>query len=211
MSVFTLSQELSFPPVTYAEENGLLAIGGDLSSERLILAYQKGIFPWFEGDLPLWYSPDPRFVLFPHELRISSSMKQVIKQNKFSFSIDKAFDNVIDCCGIIKRGGQKGSWITDEMKTSYIRLHTLGIAHSAETWFDGELVGGLYGVRMGRIFCGESMFSKHSNASKYAFIEYTRLLAEEGVEIIDCQVYTDHLASMGARMIPRSAYMEFLV
>jgi leucyl/phenylalanyl-tRNA---protein transferase len=211
LPVFPLNNDLVFPSVEYAEEDGLLAFGGDLTEERLILAYRKGIFPWFEDELPLWYSPDPRFVLFPNELQISNSMNQVIRQKKFSFTNNKAFKAVIHNCSEIKRSGQRGTWITDEMKAAYLNLHHLGYAHSAEAWQNGELVGGLYGVRIGKVFCGESMFSKQNNASKYAFIEYIQLLATEGVKLIDCQVYTRHLASMGAKMIPRASYLEYLV
>jgi leucyl/phenylalanyl-tRNA---protein transferase len=210
LPVFPLNNDLVFPSVEYAEEDGLLAFGGDLTEERLILAYRKGIFPWFEGELPLWYSPDPRFVLFPNELQISNSMNQVIRQKKFSFTNNKAFKAVIHNCSEIKRSGQRGTWITDEMKAAYLNLHHLGYAHSAEAWQNGELVGGLYGVRIGKVFCGESMFSKQNNASKYAFIEYIQLLATEGVRLIDCQVYTGHLASLGAKMIPRASYLEYL-
>ena len=208
--IFQLTDELLFPPVEYAEADGLLAIGGDLSPERLLLAYQQGIFPWFESELPLWFSPDPRFVLFPQELKVSQSMKQVIRSNIFQFSTDKAFTEVITQCGKIKREGQGGTWITDTMKEAYIEMHALGYAHSAETWSEGNLVGGLYGISMGRVFCGESMFSKESNASKLAFINYMPLLISQGIELIDCQVYTRHLASLGARMIPRSEYLTYL-
>ena len=208
--IFQLTDELLFPPVEYAEADGLLAVGGDLSPERLLLAYRQGIFPWFEGELPLWYSPDPRFVLFPAELKVSNSMKQVIRSNTFQFTTDKAFTEVITQCGKIKRDGQGGTWITDTMKEAYIKMHALGYAHSAETWSEGNLVGGLYGISMGRVFCGESMFSKESNASKFAFINYMPLLISQGIELIDCQVYTGHLASLGARMIPRSEYLNYL-
>ncbi len=185
-------------------------MGGDLSTERLLVAYQQGIFPWFEGEIPFWYSPDPRFVLIPEKLNISHSMKQLIGSKKFRFTTNKAFVEVITQCGVIKRKGQRGTWITDEMKNAYIKLHELGYAHSAETWLEGKLVGGLYGVRIGRVFCGESMFSSVSNASKFAFISYVKMLIEQGIELIDCQVYTEHLSSLGARMIPRSEYLKYL-
>ena len=188
----------------------MLAIGGDLSPDRLMLAYQSGIFPWFEGELPLWFSPDPRFVLFPPEIQISKSMKQLIRQGKFRFSMNEAFEEVITHCSEIRRAGQRGTWITDAMKSAYIRLHQMGFAHSAEAWLEDELVGGLYGVKLHRVFCGESMFSKQSNASKFAFIMFSDWLVGDGIELIDCQVYTKHLASLGARMIPRKEYLRFL-
>ena len=208
--IFTLSKELIFPPVELSEKDGLLAIGGDLSAERLILAYQLGIFPWFEGELPLWYSPDPRFVLFPDELRISNSMKQVIKSGKFQFTTDMVFRDVIENCGMVKREGQGGTWITDEMIEAYVQLHEMGFAHSAEVWLEGKLVGGLYGIITGNVFCGESMFSTESNASKFALLQFVPKLVEKEINIIDCQVYTEHLFSLGARMIPRKDYLSFL-
>lgn len=206
--LFALDQELIFPPVSLAEPDGLLAVGGDLSMQRLLLAYHNGIFPWYEGKHILWWCPDPRFVLFPEELKVSKSMRQLIRRESFVFTINKAFDEDIGNCKTIARRGQDGTWITDEVKEAYGRLHRDGYAHSAETWLNGELVGGLYGVRLGRVFFGESMFSKASNASKYAFICYVEQLRREGVELIDCQVYTEHLESMGARMIPRTEFIE---
>ena len=197
-----------FPPVALAEPDGLLAIGGDLSKERLLLAYRNGIFPWYEGKHILWWSPDPRFVLFPDELKVSKSMRQLIRRETFVFTINKAFSEVIANCRTIARRGQDGTWITEEVKDAYGRLHKEGYAHSAETWLNGELVGGLYGVRLGKVFFGESMFSKYSNASKYAFIRYVEQLRSEGVELIDCQVYTEHLESLGARMMPRSGFIQ---
>ncbi|HZE86525.1 MAG TPA: leucyl/phenylalanyl-tRNA--protein transferase [Puia sp.] len=210
MSLFVLDNELVFPPVKLAEPDGLLAIGGDLSSERLLLAYRSGIFPWYEGKHILWWCPDPRFVLFPAELRVSKSMQQLIRRDHFEFTVNKAFKDVISSCKAISRRGQEGTWITDEVKLAYIRLHGEGYAHSAETWQNGELVGGLYGIRMGKVFFGESMFSKVSNASKYAFISYAKLLQSEGVELIDCQVYTEHLESLGARMAPRKDFITLI-
>jgi leucyl/phenylalanyl-tRNA--protein transferase len=208
MPLFALDQELIFPPVQLAEPDGLLAVGGDLSTQRLLLAYHNGIFPWYEGKHILWWCPDPRFVLFPEELKVSKSMRQLIRRESFAFTINKAFDEVIANCKTIPRRGQDGTWITDEVKAAYGRLHRDGYAHSAEAWLNGELVGGLYGVRLGHVFFGESMFSKASNASKYAFICYVEQLRKEGVELIDCQVYTEHLESMGARMIPRTEFIE---
>jgi len=208
MPLWVLDKELSFPPVETAEPDGLLAIGGDLSVERLLLAYHNGIFPWYEGNHILWWCPDPRFVLFPDELKVSKTMKQLLKRNQFKFTINKAFELVINNCKTISRKGQEGTWITDEVKKAYTVLYKKGLAHSAEVWKDGQLVGGLYGVKLGKVFFGESMFSKESNASKYAFIKYTECLKNEGVKLIDCQVYTEHLESLGARMIPRK---EFLI
>lgn len=210
MPLFILNQELVFPPVQMAEPDGLLAAGGDLSTERLLLAYRQGIFPWYEGRHILWWCPDPRFVLFPGELKESKSMKQLLKHEVFEFRTDSAFGEVISNCKTIARKGQESTWITDEVRTAYIRLHDAGYAHSAETFHEGELVGGLYGVRMGKVFFGESMFSKASNASKYAFISYVRQLRDEGVALIDCQVYTEHLESLGARMIPRDNFVSLL-
>ena len=210
MPVYALSKELVFPPVQFAEPDGLLAIGGDLSTERLLLAYRQGIFTWYEGHHVLWWCPDPRFVLFPEELKESKSMKQLIKKNAFEFTINKAFTEVINNCKSISRRGQESTWITNEVKEAYIRMHQLGYAHSAEAWQDGQLVGGLYGIRLGNVFFGESMFSKTSNASKYAFIKYVHTLQLENVKLIDCQVYTEHLESLGARMIERSNFIELL-
>ncbi|WP_431216185.1 leucyl/phenylalanyl-tRNA--protein transferase [Puia sp. P3] len=207
MPLFVLNNELVFPPVDRAEPDGLLAVGGDLSVERLLLAYRQGIFPWYEGKHILWWSPDPRFVLFPDELKESKSMKQLVRKNVFEFRADTAFGEVITNCKTMARRGQESTWITDEVRAAYIRLHLSGYAHSAEAWKDGQLVGGLYGIRMGRAFFGESMFSKESNASKFAFIQYVRRLHSEGVRLIDCQVYTEHLESLGARMIPRTEFI----
>lgn len=210
MSLFILNQELIFPPVRLAEPDGLLAAGGDLSIERLLLAYRHGIFPWYEGRHILWWCPDPRFVLFPGETKESKSMKQLLKRNAFDFRTDTAFSEVIANCRTIARKGQESTWITDEVKMAYTRLHAAGYAHSAETYLEGRLVGGLYGVRMGSVFFGESMFSKTSNASKYAFLLYIRQLLNDGVQLIDCQVYTEHLSSLGARMIPRVDFISLL-
>jgi leucyl/phenylalanyl-tRNA--protein transferase len=210
MSLFILEKELFFPPVHLAEPDGLLAIGGDLSSERLLLAYQNGIFPWYEGEHILWWCPDPRFVLFPEELKISKSMQAVLKKEVFDFKIDTAFKIVIHNCKQTKRPGQLGTWITDEVEKAYNKMHKLGHAHSAETWKDGKLVGGLYGIKLGKVFFGESMFSNESNASKFAFIRYVQQLKTEGIELIDCQVYTEHLESLGARMTPRTEFMKLL-
>lgn len=210
MSLHILPPTLWFPPVEDALEDGLLAMGGDVSTERLILAYRSGIFPWYDGDTPLWWSPDPRFVLFPAKLKVSKSMEVILRKNTFRFTSNTAFAQVLRSCKELQRSGQDGTWITDELESSINQLHKLGIAHSAEAWIGDELVGGLYGMRMGRLFFGESMFSKVSNASKFAFINYTRQLLNEKVVLIDCQVYTQHLESLGAEMIPRKEFMQTL-
>lgn len=210
MPLFALDSELVFPPVHLAEPDGLLAIGGDLSPQRLILAYRQGIFPWYEGDTPLWWCPDPRFVLFPDELRISKSFRAVTRRNQFTLTTNQAFAAVIGHCKKIARPGQAGTWITDELEQAYINLHRLGYAHSAEVWENEQLVGGLYGIRLGKVFFGESMFSKTSNASRFSFINYVQLLKNEGIELIDCQVYTEYLESFGARMIPRTEFIKLI-
>ena len=211
MSLHLLTDELWFPPVIEALEDGLLAIGGDLSTERLLLAYRSGIFPWYnEDEPPMWWSPDPRFVLFPDELKISKSMRQVLKSDKFEFRVNIAFSEGIDNCRKAYREGQGGTWISDDIVVAYSRLHELGYVHSAEAWCNGELVGGLYGIRMGDSFFGESMFATVSNASKFAFIKWVQLLQAQGVKMIDCQVYTSHLESLGARMITRERFLELI-
>jgi leucyl/phenylalanyl-tRNA--protein transferase len=208
--LFALDKELIFPPVSLAEPDGLLAVGGDLSKERLLLAYRSGIFPWYEGHHILWWSPDPRFVLFPAELHVSRSMRQLLKKPPFEFTVNQAFPEVISNCRTIGRPGQDGTWITEDVRDAYIELHQAGYAHSAETWLDGQLVGGLYGIRLGNFFFGESMFSLVSNASKFSFIRYVQLLIQENIALIDCQVYTDHLSSLGARMIPRAEFVDLI-
>lgn len=210
MPLYVLDDRLWFPDTSQALADGLLAIGGDLSPERLILAYRKGIFPWFEGATPLWWSPDPRFVLFPGRLNISASMKAVLKKGQFRFTIDKVFPDVINACKSIERPGQEGTWISTEVEQAYTQMHQLGIAHSAEAWMGDTLAGGLYGIRMGNVFFGESMFSRVSNASKFALIRLVQQLAAEGVQLIDCQVYTSHLESLGAEMIPRHRFEQLL-
>ena len=206
MPLFALSKEIVFPPVHLSEPDGLLAMGGDLSTQRLLLAYRSGIFPWFDGDTPLWWCPDPRFVLFPAELKVSKSMKQLLNRRAFNFTINQAFADVISNCKTSPRKDQHGTWITNEVKAAYLRLHQLGYAHSAEAWLNGELAGGCYGIRLGNVFFGESMFSKTANASKFAFINYVEALKKENVALIDCQVYTAHLESLGARMIDRTNF-----
>jgi len=210
MPLYALNNRLWFPPQEEALDDGLLAIGGDLSIRRLLLAYENGIFPWYDGDIPMWWCPDPRFVLFPTELKVSKSMKQLFKRNAFEFTINKSFFAVINHCKKVKRSGQDGTWITDEVELAYRKMHEFGYAHSAEAWLNGELVGGLYGIRLGKVFFGESMFSHVSNASKYAFISYAMQLKKENVKLIDCQVYTEHLESLGARMIPRTDFIALL-
>jgi len=209
--MYILGKDISFPPVEEATEDGMVAIGGDLSTERLLLAYRSGIFPWYnEGEPIIWWSPAPRFVLFPGNLKVSKSMTTVLRNGKFRFTINRAFAPVIQNCKTIARDGQDGTWITPEVQKAYIDLHQLGYAHSAEAWMDGELVGGLYGIRMGNVFFGESMFSKASNASKFAFMKYVQQLQKEGVVLIDCQVHTEHLESLGAGMIERDEFIELL-
>lgn len=210
MSLFILDKDIHFPPVHLAEPDGLLAMGGDLSPARLLEAYRHGIFPWYEGSPILWWCPDPRFVLFPEELKIARSMKPLLNREAFSFTTNSAFADVIRQCKNSHRPGQDGTWITDEVEKAYIKLHELGYAHSAEVWKDGSLAGGLYGIRLGKVFFGESMFSKVSNASRYAFIKYTKLLQQEAVALIDCQVYTEYLESLGARMLPGKEFDQLL-
>lgn len=210
MQLHVLNDELWFPKVTDALPDGLLALGGDLSVDRLLLAYKSGIFPWFDDDIPLWWSPDPRFVLFPEKLKVSKSMKQLLKKHRFDFTVDTAFEEVIAYCKKSPRKDQDGTWITDDMIRAYTELHQLGYAHSAETWENGKLVGGLYGIKLGSAFFGESMFTNVSNASKYAFIKYVQQLEKEGTRLIDCQVYTDHLESLGAEMIPRTRFINMV-
>lgn len=210
MPLHVLTDELWFPPADDAGEEGLLALGGDLSVDRLLLAYRSGLFPWFnEDEPPLWWCPDPRCVLFPNELYISKSMKQLLKRKAFTVTGNKAFEEVIRQCGET-RMDQEGTWITEDIVDAYTQLHQLGYAISVEAWNKEELVGGLYGIRMGRIFFGESMFSKESNASKYAFITLVQQLQKEGVVLIDCQVHTPHLESLGARMIPRKEFLQIV-
>jgi leucyl/phenylalanyl-tRNA---protein transferase len=202
-----LTRRLIFPPVESATSEGILALGGDLSVNRLLLAYRSGIFPWYSEDEPIiWWSPDPRFVLFPNELKISSSLRRVIRSGKFTVTFDKDFEGVISNCRKAERLGQGGTWITPEMLDAYCALHKAGHAHSVEVWKDGELAGGLYGVAVGACFCGESMFTRVSNASKVALAA----LVERGFALIDCQVQTNHLSTMGARNIPRQEFLHLL-
>jgi leucyl/phenylalanyl-tRNA--protein transferase len=206
--IFRLDDRLLFPDPALAEYDGLLAVGGDLCVERLLLAYQNGIFPWYSDDTPiLWYAPHERFVLYPEKLKISKSMRSVLRPGKFAITTNTCFNSVIEACSVVPREGQDGTWITADMKVAYNKLHEEGHAHSVEVWQQGELVGGFYGVVVNQIFCGESMFSLVSNASKTALI----WLCNSGAyKLIDCQVHTDHLESMGAEMISREEYMSIL-
>lgn len=206
-----LSDILEFPEVNQANRDGILAIGGDLSPERLQLAYKSGIFPWFEtGDPILWWSPNPRMVLFLEELKISKSMRNILNKGEFSVTFDQNFRDVISYCQKVKRDGQIGTWITNDMIEAYCKLHELGIAKSVEVWQDDILVGGLYGVDLGHVFCGESMFSLVSNASKVAFITLVNHLKKENYKLLDCQVYNPHLESLGCREIDREEFMRIL-
>lgn len=209
--MYFLTRELYFPPVGHSSADGLVAIGGDLSPERLMLAYRNGIFPWFEEDEPiLWWSPPERMVLFLDELKISKSMRNILNRGMFRVTYNTAFEDVIKACRHIAREGQDGTWITDEMTEAYCRLHKLGIARSFEVWQDNELVGGLYGVDLGHVFCGESMFSRVPNASKVAFIALVKQLEKENYRLLDCQVHNNHLESLGAREIDRDDFLEIL-
>lgn len=210
MPVFLLDDSNNFPPVALAEEDGLLAVGGDLRTDRLLHAYRKGIFPWYDAEPICWWCPDPRFVLYPNELKVSKSMRPLLNGSKFRFTVNRAFRLVMEQCRQARRTGQDGTWINDGIIDAYSALFDQGFGYSAETWMDGQLVGGLYGIRLGNVFFGESMFSLQSNASKFAFIHWVNRLNQEGVKLIDCQVYTEHLESMGARMIPRTDFIQQL-
>ncbi|MHC5201934.1 leucyl/phenylalanyl-tRNA--protein transferase [Myroides sp. LJL119] len=200
-----------FPEVAKAHESGVLAIGGDLSIERLTLAYQSGIFPWFEDGEPItWWAPAKRMVLFLDEIKISKSMSRILAKNQFKVTVNKCFSQVISCCQTVDRKGQYGTWITDDILQAYIELHVQGIAHSVEVWADNRLVGGLYGLDMRGVFCGESMFSLVSNASKVAFIFLVNYLKTRNFKLLDCQVYNPHLESLGAREISREEFMNIL-
>lgn len=209
--MYVLTKDLIFPSVEEADKMGVLAIGGDLSAERLLLAYQSGIFPWFEDNDPiLWWSPNPRMILFLNEFVVSKSMRNIINRNIFKVTFNQDFRNVIINCSKVKRNGQNGTWISDEMVDAYCNLHELGIAKSIEVWQNNELVGGLYGIDLGHIFCGESMFSTVSNASKMAFIALVNYLKENNYKLLDCQVYNEHLESLGCREIARNDFMAIL-
>ncbi len=209
--MFLLGKAITFPPIELANPDGVLAVGGDLHPNRVLYAYKKGIFPWFnEGEIIVWYSPDPRMVLFPNEIKISKSMRKILRDNTFSVSFNQEFEQVIHHCKTIQRKDQEGTWITDELERTMIQLHRQGVAKSVEVWKDKTLVGGLYGLDLGTIFCGESMFSSESNASKVAFIYMAQKYGQKGYPLIDCQVYNEHLASLGAREICREEFKKYL-
>ncbi|NME70837.1 leucyl/phenylalanyl-tRNA--protein transferase [Flammeovirga aprica] len=211
MPIFQLEEDnVLFPPARLTDESGILAVGGDLSAKRIIEAYASGVFPWFNPEDPLlWWSPDPRCVLFPENIYVSKSMRQLLRRNTFKVTFDQDFAGVISSCKEIYRPDQGGTWITDEMEEAYNHLHKIGFMHSVEVWEGDELVGGLYGGAMQKAFFGESMFSKRSNASKYGFIMLCKNLIEQGYEIIDCQMHTPHLESLGAEEIPRDAFLLY--
>ena len=206
-----LTSDLIFPPVSDADKSGVLAFGGDLSPERLILAYKSGIFPWFNIDEPvIWWAPENRMVLFLDELIVSKSMRNIIKQNQFSVTFNQNFKAVISNCQQIERNDQNGTWITNDMIEAYCKLHELGYAKSVEVWQNNKLVGGLYGIDLGHVFCGESMFSKVSNASKLGFISLVNDLKSKNYQLLDCQVHNSHLESLGCREINRVDFMSIL-
>ena len=212
MSIFRLSKNLDFPPAWLARSDGLLCIGGDLSPQRLLLAYENGIFPWFSKDEPfLWWSPDPRLILLPENIKISKSLNKKIKKNMYSVTMDTAFEQTILSCAKPRKKEYAGTWIVDEMIDSYTKLHTLGYAHSIETWRENKLVGGLYGVCLGKIFFGESMFSFESDASKIALVALSNHLKNQNFDLIDCQVTTEHLLSMGAIEISRNSFLDIIL
>jgi leucyl/phenylalanyl-tRNA--protein transferase len=211
MPVYLLNESPIMPNPQHADTEGLVAIGGDLSPQRIVNAYKSGIFPWYEkGSEILWWSPDPRLVLFPDELKISKSMRSLINKNAFNVTHNQNFTEVIAQCKVAERNEQEGTWITDEMERAYILLHQHGIAKSVEIWLNDALVGGLYGIRLGNVFFGESMFTKVSNASKFGFIFLVQNLSAQGVKLIDCQIKTDHLVSLGAREISRKSFLDLL-
>ncbi|QHI37152.1 Leucyl/phenylalanyl-tRNA--protein transferase [Kordia antarctica] len=209
--MYLLTDEIAFPPIEETSPEGILAFGGDLKPERLLLAYKNGIFPWYSHDEPIiWWSPDPRMILFPEDLKVSKSMKQLLRRETFKVTYNTAFERVIQACAIIQRPGQDDTWITTEMEEAYIQLHKMGYATSVEVWRDEKLVGGVYGIDLGHVFCGESMFSLESNASKYGFIHLVEKLKTTGCQLIDCQMHTNHLASLGAYEVPREVFLSYL-
>lgn len=211
MPVFLLSEKIAFPPPHYATREGLLAVGGDLSRERLLLAYRMGIFPWYAEDEPiLWWSPDPRLVLYPTELHVSKTLKKILKQDRFTVTMDAAFEPVIRACARTRQEQGEGTWIVDEMITAFVKLHRAGYAHSVETWQEERLIGGLYGVSLGKAFFGESMFSISSNASSVALVTLVRFLRALKFDFVDCQVTTAHLMRFGARQVPRARFLKQL-
>lgn len=208
--IYELTDQLYFPPVGTATD-GIVAFGGDLSPERLMLAYKSGIFPWYEQGSPiLWWAPPARMVVFPNEFKPSKSMRQILRKNIFEITFNQSFEAVISNCAQIHRAGQNGTWITDEMRDAYRNLHAHGVSKSVEVWQDGLLVGGLYGIDLGHVFCGESMFSKVPNASKAAFCFLVEKMKAGKYKLLDCQVYNEHLESLGAREIPRKEFMKIL-
>ena len=210
MAIYKLPKEVIFPDPELSEEDGLLAIGGDLSIERLLLAYSNGIFPWYnEGEPILWWCPKPRFILKPNEVKISKSMKKIIKKKQFSVTFNNDFEGVINNCKSMRENNE-GTWITEDMKNAYINLFNCGYALSVETYWDDELVGGLYGVKIGKCFFGESMFSKVSNSSKIALITLADKLQQEDFILIDCQMHTTHLESMGGKLVEWNEFQELL-
>jgi leucyl/phenylalanyl-tRNA--protein transferase len=209
--MYFVTKELYFPPVEETSPEGILAVGGDLSPERLLLAYKSGIFPWFEDDEPiLWWSPEERMVLFFENLKVSKSMRNILNKEEFKVTFNRDFKAVVTNCQNIKRVGQNGTWITEDMIAAYCKLHELGFAKSVEVWKNDELVGGLYGIDLGDVFCGESMFSKVSNASKVAFITLAQKLEKADYKLIDCQVHNDHLESLGCIEIDRDEFINIL-
>lgn len=211
MPLFRLTDDLVFPPPHLAIEDGLLAVGGDLSVERLLLAYRSGIFPWYsEGDPLLWWSPDPRMVLFPDELHVSRSLDRALKKGEYTVTMDTAFPSVIQACAEARGPRRDGTWITSEMELAYCALHDAGYAHSVECWKEGALAGGLYGVSLGACFFGESMFSLATNASKVAFVRLVRQVAAWDFHFVDCQMYTPHLARFGAKEVARKQFLRLL-
>ena len=211
MPVFQLTQKLLFPPPRLAREDGLLAVGGDLSRERLLLAYRLGIFPWYSEDMPiLWWSPDPRLVLYPAELKVSGRLKRTLRKDLFGITLDRAFRQVISACADVRLAVAEPTWIVKDMIAAYCRLHESGFAHSVEVWHGRELAGGLYGVSLGGCFFGESMFTRISNASKVALVKLVGYLTKHEFDLIDCQIHTPHLLRMGAREIPRYRFLSQL-
>ena len=207
-----LGESFEFPSPNDADEIGIVAFGGDLHPDRIFKAYKEGIFPWFENDNNLvWWSPDPRMVLFPKKIKISKSTKKIINQDYFKVTYNQSFNEVVECCSKVKRFGQNGTWITEGLKKAYNQLHEMGFAYSVEVWKDYELVGGLYGIDLGDIFCGESMFTKANNASKVGFIHLVKELTKNNYKLIDCQVPSAHLKSLGAEEISRREFLSFLV
>jgi len=211
MPVFLLTDKIEFPPPHLASKEGLLAIGGDLSRERLLLAYRMGIFPWFSDDEPiLWWSPDPRLVLYPNEIKISKTLKKIMQKGLFKVTMDSAFVQVINQCAQIRIQNNQGTWILEDIIDAYCKLHESGFAHSVEAWYQGELAGGLYGVSLGKCFFGESMFTRISNASNVALVTLVEYLNKLSFDIIDCQLTTEHFLRLGAKEIPRAAFLNQL-